>query len=74
METLKTLSTLINQWGFLSSLILDPSRRPNTKESSRISEEKRVSSLISEDLGLFSSLISEARPFSSLIRQETLTN
>ena len=37
--SLKTLSTLKKR-GFLSSLILGPSRRANTKKSSLISEER----------------------------------
>ena len=38
--------------GILSSLILGPSRRANTKKSSLISEGQGKSSLISEDFGL----------------------
>ena len=38
--TVKTFSTLINLWGFISSLILVPSHRANTKKSSLLSEEK----------------------------------
>ena len=47
---LKTLSSLINEWGFLFSLIFPPSRRADTKESSLISEGKRVSSLNREKI------------------------
>ena len=38
--SLKTLASLIELVRILSSLILGPSRRANTKKLSRISEEK----------------------------------